>query len=225
MKGKYMKKDEVKKLNKTGLRLAQFTVGYNLVEAIISISAGLTAGLISMVGFGFDAGIELASGVIVITRIASRLKNKEADERKERLALKAIAITFFVLATYVTVRSIISLAVGEEPDNSVVSICLLVASLIIMPFIASQKRKVGKKLGDNLLLADAAETKVCVLLTISTLIGLIFYAIFDFTWIDPVLGLMIAVFAVREGIEAWKGELVEDEEEAEEEAEEPIILS
>lgn len=204
---------ETERLTKRGLRLAQFTVVYNVAEGAIAITAGILAGLVSLIGFGFDSGIESAASVLVGLRLAARLRNGEADEAKERRALKAVAVTFFVLAAYVIFEGTRSLIDGEAPENSIVGILLLAASVIIMPLLARAKRRVGLALGgDQLILADAAETRICVLLSISTLIGLGLYALVGWTWLDPVAGFVIALFAIHEGREAWEGELVEDDD-------------
>jgi divalent metal cation (Fe/Co/Zn/Cd) transporter len=202
---------ETERLTRKGLRLAQFTVAYNVIEGAVAITAGLLAGLVSLVGFGIDSGIESAASVLVGLRLAARLRHGEADEAKERRALKAVAVTFFVLAAYVTIEGIRALVGGETPENSTVGIVLLIASVIIMPVLAREKRLVGEALGgDQLILADAAETKICVLLSISTLLGLGFFAITGAAWLDPVAGFVIALFAINEGREAWEGELVEE---------------
>jgi divalent metal cation (Fe/Co/Zn/Cd) transporter len=202
---------EVERLTRRGLRLAQFTVVYNVAEGAVAVTAGLLAGLVSLVGFGIDSGIESASAVLVGLRLAARLRHGEADEAKERRALKAVAVTFFVLAAYVVIEGIRSLIGGEEPDASVVGLVLLAASVVVMPMLARAKRRVGEQLGgDQLILADAAETKICVLLSISTLAGLGLYALTGAAWLDPVAGFVIAAFAIHEGREAWEGELVED---------------
>lgn len=204
---------ETERLTRQGLRLAQFTVAYNVVEGAVAITAGLLAGLVSLVGFGIDSGIESAASVLVGLRLAARLRNGQADEDKERRALKAVAVTFFVLAAYVTIEGVRSLIGGERPENSTVGIVLLAASVVIMPLLAREKRRVGEALGgDQLILADAAETKICVLLSISTLAGLGFYAMTGAAWLDPVAGFVIALFAIYEGKEAWEGELVEDDD-------------
>lgn len=201
---------EVERLTRRGLRLAQFTVAYNVVEGVIAVTAGLMAGLVSLVGFGFDSGIESASAVLVGLRLAARLRHDEADEAKERRTLKAVAVTFFVLAAYVVIEGVRDLISGATPEHSTVGIVLLAASIVIMPLLARAKRRVGTRLGDPLILADAAETRVCVLLSISTLIGLVLYSLTGAAWLDPVAGFVIAVFAINEGREAWEGELVED---------------
>lgn len=208
-----LSEEETERLTRRGLRLAQFTVAYNVVEGAIAITAGLLAGLVSLVGFGVDSAIESAASVLVGLRLAARLRHGEADEAKERRALKAVAMTFFVLAAYVIVEGTRSLINGEEPDHSTVGLVLLVASVIVMPLLARAKRRVAEGLGgDQLILADATETKICVLLSISTLLGLGLYAITGAAWLDPVAGFVIALFAIHEGREAWEGELVEGED-------------
>jgi divalent metal cation (Fe/Co/Zn/Cd) transporter len=203
---------EVERLTKRGLRLAQFTVGYNLIEGIVAVTFGLLAGLVSLVGFGIDSGIESISAVLVGLRLAARLRHGAADEAKERRALKLVALTFFLLAAYVIIEGIRSLAGSETPDRSIPGVALLALSLIVMPILARAKRRVGEQLGgDPLILADAAETKICVLLSVSTLAGLVLYAVTGAAWIDPVAGFVIAAFAIKEGLEAWEGELVEDD--------------
>lgn len=200
---------EVEHLTRRGLRLAQFTVGYNVIEGLVAVVAGVLAGLVSLIGFGVDSGIESASAVLVGVRLAARLRHGEADVDKERRALKLIAVTFFVLAAYVTIEGIRSLVEGEKPDRSVVGIVLLAASCIVMPLLAAAKMKVGHRLADPLILADAAETRICVLLSFSTLAGLVLFAITGAAWLDPAAGFVIALFAVNEGREAWEGDLAE----------------
>lgn len=203
---------EVETLTRRALRLAQFTVGYNVIEGVVAITAGLAAGLVSVVGFGIDSGIESIAAVLVGLRLAARLRHGEADERKERITLRFVAVTFFLLAAYVVVEGIRDLLSGERPESSMVSIVLLVASIIVMPVLAAAKTRVGRRLGDSLILADAAETRVCVLLSISTLLGVVLYQLTGAAWLDPVAGFVIAAFAIHEGKEAWEGELVEDDD-------------
>lgn len=204
---------EVERLTRRGLRLARFTVAYNVVEGAVAVTFGLLAGLVSLVGFGLDSGIESVSAVLVGLRLAARLRHGEADEVKERRALKAVAVTFFLLAAYVVVEGIRSLLGGETPERSTVGIVLLALSIVVMPVLARAKRRVGEQLGgDPLILADAAETRICVLLSISTLLGLVVFTLTGAAWLDPVAGFVIAVFAINEGREAWEGELVEDDD-------------
>ncbi|MCF7547447.1 cation diffusion facilitator family transporter [Pseudonocardia sp. WMMC193] len=209
----YPSVEQAERLTRRGLRLAQFTVAYNVVEGSVAITAGLLAGLVSLVGFGVDSGIESAASILVGLRLAARLRHGEADEAKERRALKAVAVTFFVLAAYVIIEGVRGLVGGEEPDTSIVGLVLLATSVVVMPLLAHAKHRVGVQLGgDQLIHADAAETKICVLLSISTLAGLGLYALTGAAWLDPVAGFIIAAFAIHEGREAWEGELVKDDD-------------
>ena len=197
-------------LTRRGLGLAWFTIGYNVAEGAVAVTAGALAGLVSLVGFGIDSGIESISAVLVAMRLVARLRHGTVDEAREHRALRLVAVTFFLLAGYVLVEGIRSLLVGEVPDTSVVGIVVLVASLVVMPMLAAAKRRVGVALGgDPLILADAAETRLCVLLSVSTLAGLVLFQLTGAAWLDPIAGFVIAVFAVHEGIEAWRGELVQ----------------
>ncbi len=208
-----LSEEQRERLTRRGLRLAQFTVAYNVAEGAIAITAGLLAGLVSLVGFGVDSGIESLAAILVGLRLAARLRNKDPDESKERQALKAVAVTFFILAAYVVVEGVRSLLDGEAPDDSVIGLVLLAASVVVMPLLARAKRKVGVALGDDpLILADAAETRICVLLSVSTLLGLGLFAVTGAAWLDPVAGFVIAVFALHEGREAWQGELDSDDD-------------
>lgn len=200
-------------LTRRGLRLAWFTIGYNVVEGVLAVAAGAVAGLVSLVGFGVDSGIESISAVLVASRLSARLRHDSIDEAKERRALRLVAITFFLLAGYVTIAGVRDLLSGEAPDNSALGIVVLMASLVVMPLLARAKRRVGTALGgDPLIMADAAETMICVWLSVSTLAGLVLFQLTGAAWLDPVAGFVIAAFAVHEGIEAWHGELVESDD-------------
>jgi divalent metal cation (Fe/Co/Zn/Cd) transporter len=204
---------DTQRLTRRGLRLAQFTVAYNVVEGAVAVTAGLAAGLVSLVGFGLDSGIESIAAVLVGFRLAARLRNGEPDQRRERRTLKLVAVTFFLLAAYVTVQGIRDLVSGKEPDRSPVGLVLLVLSIVVMPLLALAKRRVAEQLGgDQLILADAAETRICVLLSISTLLGLGLFAVTGAGWLDPVAGFVIALFAIHEGREAWEGAHTEDQD-------------
>jgi len=203
---------EVESLTRRALRLAQFTVGYNVVEGIIAITVGVGAGLVSLVGFGVDSGIESTVAILVSLRLASRLRHGQADEDKERRTLKFVSIMFFLLAAYVTFSGTRDLITGATPESSAVGLVLLGTSLVLMPALAGMKRRIGLRLGDNLILADAAETKICALLSLSTLLALGAFALTGAAWLDALGGFAIALFAINEGREAWHGELDEIED-------------
>jgi divalent metal cation (Fe/Co/Zn/Cd) transporter len=193
------------------VRLAQFTIGYNLIEGVIAVAAGTAAGAVSLIGFGVDSGIEVAAAAVVLTRLTAELRGGEPDPVKERRALRFIALTFFALAVYVVVEGVRDLVTGESPDTSVVGIGLTGLSIIVMPWLARAKRRAGEAMNSRLVSADAAETKLCAWLSVSTFAGLMAYALAGWTWIDPVAGFIIAAFAVMEGKEAWEGELTCDD--------------
>ena len=186
--------------------LAWFTIAYNLVEGVIAIGAGAVAGAVSLIGFGVDSGIEVAAATVVLVRLRAELRGDEPDERKEALALRFIAVTFFLLAAYLVVEGVRNLIVGERPDTSVVGIVLTGASMLIMPTLAWFKRRVGTRMSSRLVLADAAETALCAWLSVSTFVGLVLFAWLGWTWLDAVAGFVIAAFAINEGREAWHGQ-------------------
>lgn len=189
------------------VRLEQATIGYNIVEGIIAVTAGLVAGLVSLVGFGVDSGIEVAAASVVLHRLYADIRGGGVDEAKERRALRFIAITFFALAAYVVIEGVRNLITGETPDTSTVGVVLTGLSVVIMPTLARYKRAAGEAMGSRLVIADAAETKLCAWLSVSTFVGLLAFAIVGWTWLDSVAGFVIAYFAVREGREAWEGEI------------------
>jgi len=211
--GHLLDPSKVALLTRRGLRLAQFTVAYNVAEGIVAVASGLSAGLVSLVGFGLDSAIESTVAVLVALRLSARLRRGHADETKERRTLQAVAVTFYLLAGFMIIEGTRALLTADTPEQSPIGIALLIASIVVMPGLALAKRRVAHQLGgDPLILADAAETLICVLLSISTLTGLILFQLTGATWLDPVAGFVIAAFAIHEGREAWEGELVEGDE-------------
>jgi divalent metal cation (Fe/Co/Zn/Cd) transporter len=194
-----------------GVRLEWATIGYNATEGVIAVAAGLAAGLVSLVGFGVDSAIEVTAAVVVLSRLTAEARGKGVDHAKERRALRVIAVTFFALAAYVIVEGVRDLVAGDEPDTSTVGIVLTGVSIVLMPWLARAKRRAGEAMGSQLLIADAAETRLCAWLSVSTFVGLAGYAVLDWTWLDPAGGFLIAVFAISEGREAWEGEIVCDD--------------
>lgn len=200
-----------KKLQLRGIRLEQFTITYNVIEGFIAISAGLIASFVSLVGFGFDSGIEVFAAILVLTKLRAQFYSSNFDEEKERKALKLIGVTFFLLATYVAITSFRNLLIDGSSEVSPVGIALTSLSVLIMPILAHQKMSTGRKLGSRLLMADAKETQLCAWLSVSTLTGLLTFYFFSWNWVDSVASLVIAVFAINEGREAWAGELACDD--------------
>src|SRR4051794_26303381 len=181
--------------------LAAASVTYNVVEAVIAVTAGIAAGSVALVGFGLDSVVEVSSGVIILWQFRHRL-----PESRERQALRLMAFSFFGLAAYVTFESVRALFFGGAPDPSPVGIGLAIASLIIMPFLSWAQRRTGRALGSHAVVADGTQTLLCTYLSAVLLVGLVLNATVGWGWADPLAGLVIAGVAVREGVEAWRGE-------------------
>ncbi len=159
-----------------------------------------------------NSGIEVAAAGVVLHRLYVEIRGGEVDEAKERRALKFIALTFFALAAYVTIEGVLRLLGDETPDTSPLGIALVGASIVIMPWLARAKRLAGEALDSRLVIADAAETRLCPWLSVSTFAGLAAFNLFGWTWLDAVAGFVIGGFAVMEGREAWEGEIGCDDE-------------
>jgi divalent metal cation (Fe/Co/Zn/Cd) transporter len=202
----------VESATRRALFYAKFTIGYNVVEGIIAVSAGVVAGAVSLIGFGVDSAIEVAAATVVWVRLLAAVRGDEPDEAKERRALKLIAVTFFALAAYVVFEGARDLITGEAPNTSIVGIAITGVSIIVMPWLARAKRRAGEQMGSQLVIADAAETKLCAWLSVSTFAGLVAFAVFGLPWIDAVAGFVIAIFAIIEGREAWEGEIACDDD-------------
>lgn len=192
-------------LRRRGLWLEYLTIGWNLVEAVIAVSAGLAASSIALIGFGIDSSAEVAAAGIVIWQFRSEMRGG-ADEERERRALRMIALTFFALAAYVTFEAVRTLLTRESPETSTVGIILAAVSLVVMPALAWFKRRTALAMGSATLLADSAETFLCAWLSAILLGGLVLNSTLGWWWADPVAALGIAYLALKEGREAWSGD-------------------
>ncbi|WP_136053552.1 cation transporter [Microbacterium sp. K5D] len=177
------------------------TIGYNLIEAVIAIAAGSVASSAALIGFGLDSTIEVLSAAAVAWQFTRR-----DPERWEKPTLRVIAVAFFALALYVTATSVAALVTTERPEHSTIGIVLTAVSVAVMPFLSLAERRAGKELGSATAVADSKQTLICTYLSAAVLIGLIANSLLGWWWADAVAGLVIAAFAVREGIEAWKGD-------------------
>lgn len=196
---------ERERLRRRGLLLAWATIGWNVIEGIVAVSAGLAAGSIALVGFGIDSGIEVASSVVIVWQFAAEGRHGIDDDR-ERLALRLIALSFFGLAAYVSIQAVIDLTGRSEASTSPVGIVLAALSLAVMPALAIAKRRTGTRMGSRTLVADSAETMLCTYLSAVLLVGLLLDAVAGWWWADPLAALMIAGLAIKEGREAWEGD-------------------
>ncbi len=193
--------DERRRLGRRAQLLAAASVSYNLVEAVIAVTAGLVAGSVALVGFGLDSMVEVSSGLIILWQFRHPL-----PESRERAALRLMAVSFFALAAYVGFESVRALVSGHAPDASPVGIALAAASLLVMPFLSWAQRRTGRALGSNAVVADSTQTLLCTYLSAVLLVGLVLNATLGWSWADPLAGLVIAVVAAKEGREAWRGE-------------------
>jgi divalent metal cation (Fe/Co/Zn/Cd) transporter len=189
------------RLGRRAQLLAGASVTYNVVEAIVAVAAGIAAGSVALIGFGLDSVVEVSSGLIILWQFRHRL-----PESREQQALRLMAFSFFGLAAYVTFESVRALAFGSESEPSPVGIGLAIASLVVMPFLSWAQRRTGRALGSNAVVADSTQTLLCTYLSAVLLVGLVLNATLGWGWADPVAGLVIAAVAVREGVEAWRGE-------------------
>jgi divalent metal cation (Fe/Co/Zn/Cd) transporter len=193
------------RLRRRGLVLAGLTIAWNVVEAVVAVSAGLAAGSIALVGFGFDSTIEVLSAWLVVWQFRGELRGG-FDEARERRALRVIGVTFFVLAAYVVVEALRDLFfVDSEAAESTVGIMLAALSLAVMPALAWAKRQTALELGSPTLRADATETLLCAWLSAALLAGLVLNAAAGWWWADPLAALAIAGLAAHEGLEAIRG--------------------
>ena len=183
--------------------LAYLTIIWNSLEGIIAVGAGVVAGSIALVGFGVDSVIEVSSGAIILWRLAS-------GEYRERLALRLVGLSFLALAIYVAFDAVKSLWFREPPETSYFGIAIGALSLIVMPLLAHQKRKVAAHLNSNAMRADSRQTDLCAYLSAILLGGLILNAIFGWWWADPVAALVMVPIIAKEGIEALRGETCDD---------------
>ncbi|TQS45666.1 cation transporter [Cryptosporangium phraense] len=181
--------------------LVAATISYNVIEAVVAITAGRLASSTALIGFGLDSVIEVSSAAAVAWQFADR-----DHEAREKVALRVIAFSFFALAAYVSVESVRALVGGERPDHSTVGLALAAVSLVVMPVLSAAQRRAGRELGSASAVADSKQTLLCTYLSAVLLAGLAVNSLFGWWWADPVAALAIAAVAVREGRTAWRGD-------------------
>jgi divalent metal cation (Fe/Co/Zn/Cd) transporter len=177
------------------------TITYNVVEAVVAITAGTVASSAALIGFGLDSVIEVASAAAVAWQFAGR-----DPEAREKVALRVIAVSFFALAAYVTQDALRALFGAAEARHSTVGLVLAGASLLVMPFLSYGQRRTGRELGSRSAVADSRQTLLCTYLSAVLLVGLAVNSLFGWSWADPIAALVIAVVAVKEGRDAWRGD-------------------
>ena len=189
------------------LRLEYLTVGWNVVEGLIAVTAALAAGSVALLGFGIDSFVESASGLVLVWRLRSETAghDHEAVERLDRRAHRLVGASLFLLATYIVVDASVALWRHEAPSRSLVGIVLTIVSIGVMLWLARAKRRAAAALGSRALAADAFQTTACWWLSIAALGGLGLNALWQWWWADPVAALVMALLIAREGREAWAG--------------------
>ncbi len=190
-------------LLRRGVVLEGLTVGYNALEGVVAIAAGLAGGSVALTGFGIDSVIEVTSGGLLWWRLRAELRSSVVGPTAEARSARWAGILLLALALYIVVESARRLITRDRPEESLVGIVLMVLSLIVMPLLARAKLRMAQALDSRALRADAQETIVCAWLSLTTLIGLGLNAALGWWWADPVAALAMVPLIVREGLEAW----------------------
>ena len=197
-------------LIRRGRRLEYFTIVYNSLEGLIAVVAGLMAGSVALIGFGFDSLIEVTSGAALLWRLNSDV-DESRRERIEAITLRIVGVCFLLLAAYVSYDSIKSLTRREEPHESIPGIVLAIASLIVMPLLVRSKRKVARGIKSGALMADSKQTELCTYLSAILLAGLLLNALVGWWWADPIAALVMVPIIIKEGVGALRGEICCDD--------------
>jgi divalent metal cation (Fe/Co/Zn/Cd) transporter len=183
--------------------LSWVSLGYMAVEGLVAVAAGIVAGSIALIGFGFDSAIEGFASVVIVWRFTGRrILSHAAEERAQKL----VAVQFFVLAPYVTFEAARTLINGDRPEESMVGIVLAASSVIVMPILGRAKQRIGSRIASSATASEGKQNLLCAYLAAALLLGLLGNALFGAWWLDPVVALLIAYVAVREGREAWRGD-------------------
>jgi divalent metal cation (Fe/Co/Zn/Cd) transporter len=177
------------------------TITYNVIEAVVALAEGTRVSSSALIGFGLDSVVEVASAAAVAWQFSAK-----DPETREKAALRFIAMSFFALAAYVAVDAVLSLFGFGEARPSLIGIVLAAASLVVMPVLSLAQRRAGRELGSMSAVADSKQTLLCTYLSAILLVGLVVNGLWGWSWADPIAALGIAAIAVREGIEAWRGD-------------------
>lgn len=188
-----------------GIRLEYLTIVWNLLEGMVAVFSGAVAGSVALIAFGVDSFIECSSGSVLLWRLHSERRGR-SPERLEKVALRLVGVSFLLLATYVAFQAIADLWKREAPERSLIGIGLALLSLIVMPWLARQKRRTAQSLSSAALHADSRQTSLCAYLSAILLGGLLLNAALGWWWADPIAALAMTPIIVREGVEAIRGE-------------------
>ena len=188
-----------------GRRLEYLTIGWNVIEGVVSVVAGVLAGSTALVGFGVDSAIESTSGAVLLWR----LQDGDCHAEREARALRLVGVSFLLLAAWVAYESAGALWLREAPSASWLGIGIAAVSLVVMPWLAWRKRGVARTLGSRALESDSRQTSLCAYLSAILLAGLLLNATLGWWWADPVAALVMVPIIVNEGVEALRGERCE----------------
>ena len=192
------------RLRRRARLLVWATIAWNAVEAVVAIGAGAAASSGALVSFGLDSTVEVSAALVALWYLRG-----DSDERELR-AGRLIALSFWALAAWVTFDATTDLLAGDRPDASTVGIVLTALSVVAMPALGFAKQRTGRALDSSALVAESNETLVCAYLSVAVLVGLVLNALFEWWWADPIAALVVAAIAAHEGLEAWRGELLEE---------------
>jgi len=192
-------------LVRRGRWLSRATLAYNCLEGVVAVVLGLSAGSIALVGFGIDSGIEVSASLVALWRLSADAEPVRR-EQVERISHRIIGTLFLALALYVAYDAAESLLRREAPHASVLGIVLAIASLVVMPYLAREKRKVGAALGSRALISESTQTSLCMYLSAILLGGLVLNAGMGWWWSDPLAALVMVPIIAREGVEGLRGE-------------------
>jgi divalent metal cation (Fe/Co/Zn/Cd) transporter len=176
---------------------------YMALEGLVAVVAGIVAGSIALIGFGIDSAIEGFASVVIVWRFTG---SRTLSQTAERRAQKLVAIQFFILAPYVSIEALRALVNGSHPDESIVGIALATSSLVVMPLLGRAKQRIGSRIGSSATASEGKQNLLCAYIAAALLAGLLGNALVGAWWLDPLVALLIGYVAVREGIEAWRGD-------------------
>jgi divalent metal cation (Fe/Co/Zn/Cd) transporter len=185
------------------------TIGWNVVEGVVALGAGIAAGSISLIAFGLDSGVEVSTSLVLAWRLAKERRGGCMTEY-DRRATRWIAVCFGVLAVYVTYEATTQLLARREPDVSLVGIAIAAASVVVMPLLARAKKRLGPVLGSQAVVSESRQTELCAWLSAVVLVGLGLNATLGWWWADPVAALAVAGFASVETVRTWRADSLED---------------
>ena len=191
------------RLERQARLLAWTGIAWHVAECAIGVGAGIAAGSIALVGFGADSLVEALAGGVVLWLFTGRRIGSDGAERR---AQQLVAVSFFLLAAYVTAESARTLLGGQHPETSWIGIGLAAFTAPTMPLLATLKRRVGNRLQSAATVKEAAQTQLCAYLSVALLVGLLANALVGSWWADPTAALFIAAVAVKEGRQSWRGE-------------------